>query len=102
MVTEEGKKYKLCNEEIETVISYNNAGKVATIYTCNPTKIKQLDKLCKTGQYVCVKKDEWSKTYEVDKKQIRFATKRTMTEEQRQKASDRFAEIKAKMKDKVD
>ena len=85
----------LTNYEKETTIVYNDEEKTASVYTCNKSLMRKLDKFCevKPDLYALKSRDEHSKTYIVPKKfiSIRLPAKRKeMTEEQKEIARSRF------------
>ena len=77
--------------EMETSILYNQEEKTASVYTCNPTLIRRLDKFCEQfpDQFKLETKDEHSKTYIIPKKYISIRGPKVITEEQKEKASER-------------
>ena len=84
------------NYERETTINFNDAEKVAEIYTCSRHVIFKLDKLCEKHPdlYKVKEQDDYSKTYIIPKKYISFRAPRFLTEEQKQKIKVRFENIR--------
>jgi hypothetical protein len=84
---------KLTREEMETVINFDDSSNEAIIYTSSKIVMRKLDKNCVKcpDQYKLIKEDEFSKTYITNnKKNIKFATKRILTEEQKEKLRTKF------------
>jgi uncharacterized protein (DUF2461 family) len=77
-------RYSLTNYKKETSINYNEAEKIAYIYTCRESLIRKLDKLCKEypEHFKMTNKDEHSKTYEISKKYVSIRTPRILSEKQ--------------------
>ena len=83
----------LTNYERETIITYNEADKTAQVYTCNNALIRKLDNLCaESKEFLIVREDEYSKTYELPKKYVSIRAPYKMSEEQRKKLSERAKE----------
>lgn len=61
-------KLRLTPDETETVITFDNSSKTATVYTCNKTIMKRLAK----KEYTLVDSTECSKTFTCPKKCISF------------------------------
>ena len=61
-------KLALTKYEMETVVNFNNAEKIATIFTCNKSLIGQL----KRKGYKVITEDALSTTFECPKKCISF------------------------------
>lgn len=85
----------LTKYEQETVITYNNGEKIATLYTADPLVMRKLDKLVEKDpdEYKVIKQDDCSKTYEFPKKLIGFRVTQRMTPEQREKAIARLKQF---------
>lgn len=80
--------YKLTNEEIETNINFSNATKEATIYTCNSSMIRRLDKLLEKfpNDVKLIAEDKFSKTYTVPKKWVmKIRPPKQISEEQKER-----------------
>jgi hypothetical protein len=93
--------YKLTYEEQETSVNISAADKIASIYTCIPAHIRKLDKLCEKypDHYKLETQDQYSRTYLVPKKLIRFcspAAKKILTEEQKEILRERMRRIHQK------
>lgn len=87
--------------ERETIINYNNEEKVAQVYTCNESLQRKLDKLCEEyPECTCINFDEYSKTYIVPKKWVKIRPPRKMSEENKQKASERMKQYQLQQKQK--
>lgn len=78
--------------EQETIVTYNNEEKTAEIYTCDPIVIRKLDALVEKypSCYQMIKETEESKTYSCPKKMIAFRKPVVMSDEQKEKASERL------------
>lgn len=92
---------KLTLEEQETIVNIMADDKTASIYTCIPAHIRKLDKLCEKypEQYKLESYNDYSKTYSVPKKLIRFgspAAKKNLTEEQKEILRERMKRIHQK------
>lgn len=83
--------YNLQPWERETIIRWEDENKGCEIYTCNKRLMDKLDKLCKTNpeSYMLKCCDEVSKTYLSYKKLIGFKKPVIMSDEQKQKLSER-------------
>ncbi len=78
--------YKLSKEERETIISFNEKEDKATVYTCSTQVKNRLNELSlKSSDIYRKKEDEYSQTYIIPKKIIRFTLPRELSEEDRQK-----------------
>lgn len=76
--------------EQETIISYNNEEKTATVYTCDKSLIRKLDEMArKDSTIIETTRDEYSKTYKLPKRYIKVKIPRQLSEEQRQKLAER-------------
>jgi hypothetical protein len=89
--------YKLTKYEKETLINMNDLDRMAEMYTRQGKMIKKLDKLCKKypDDFKCIDHDEYSKTYEFDKKYVSVRAPRTISDEHKEKL--RNATKKARM-----
>lgn len=86
----------LSRYERETVVTYNDEEPEATVYTCNQSLIRKLDRFCaKNNDFYCVKRDELSATYKLPRKCVSFRLPTIISEETRAKmalrAKERFA-----------
>ena len=81
--------------EMETIINYNQAEKTASIYTCDRSLMRKLDKLCSESEEITVEKeDEFSKTYILPKKWVKVRKTRQLSEEEREKLASRMRAIR--------
>lgn len=73
--------------EQETIIVFNEAEDVAEVYTHKKSWIKKLDKMCEEfSEFVKPKlKDDYSKTYYIDKKLISIRKPRVYSQEAKKK-----------------
>lgn len=77
---------KLTKYERETVISFNEKEDTATVYTCSTQVKNRLKELSlKSSDIYRVKEDEYSQTYIIPKKIIKFSLPRKLSEEEKQK-----------------
>lgn len=69
-------KNSISRYEMETHITWNAEEKIATVYTCDPTTIRKLDKLVEQcpGVYSCIWEGEnpTAKKYTVPARYVRF------------------------------
>ena len=80
---------KLSRAEQETVILYNEDEKTASVCTCSPTLIRQLDAFCVQGRAITyIRKDKYGKRYIIPKQWIRFRPPRELSDAQRNKLID--------------
>ncbi len=88
-------KYKLSRYERETTIIYNDEDSFGTVYTCNTTMIRKMDKLAlEHPESISVKyEDEVSKTYNVQKKLIGIRAPRVYSAEDRLKMQERGRQL---------
>lgn len=93
--------------EQETHISYMRDEQFAKVYTSDTTQMTKFDKRCKDfpDMWMCVSNDGYSKSYICkDKNMISARGKkstRKMTDEQREAARERMAELQAKRNSKI-
>ena len=96
-------KRTLENSERETHISWDDATRVANIFTIDPKSIRKLDKLVAQypDTYKLEREEDWHGNracfYKVPAKLIAFrkpVAARTLTEEQRKAAAKRLAQIR--------
>jgi len=79
--------YKLTNYERETIINFNEAEKMASIYTCNKVLIRKLNGFCKKRPDL-FKLDEVdlpSKTYIFPKSLVSIRCPKILTEAQKER-----------------
>lgn len=80
----------LTKYEQETIINYNQAENVASIYTCDRSLMNELDKLRqKDTAIIEVNRNDYSCTYSLPKKYIKIKIPRQLSKEQRQELSER-------------
>ena len=83
--------YKLIKEEKETIISFNEAETTANVYTCSTEVKKRLNELSlKNSDIYRVKEDEYSQTYIIPKKIIKFSFPRELSEKEKQNRAIRL------------
>lgn len=75
---------KLSRDEIETVITFNDADLFATVYTNNKSWIKKLDKHVDSLSASIISSDEYSKTYRFDKKSIKIRPPRVLSDAEKE------------------
>lgn len=91
--------------EQETTITMIRADHTANVYTCDPTVMNKMDRLCKEhpDQFKLDRYDSFSKWYIVDKSSIKFHAKKEYSDEQKAKlsqaAKERFSKINSKPAD---
>lgn len=83
--------------EQETIVNFNAAEDIASVYTADPVYMRKLDKLCEREpmSYKLVKQDKDGKWYKMPKRLVRFATTRIMTDEQKEAAAERMRKMQA-------
>ena len=83
---------KLSREEQETIITFNAKDKNATIYTRDPTVMREVDSLVigYPDVFRCVAKSDIDKTYEMPKTAVSYRKPRKLSEEQRKVARERI------------
>ena len=86
---------RIPKEEQETIINFNAKDKMATVYTRDPTFMKQMDKL--VGEYPdvfrCKSVSEVDRVYEVPAGSVTFRKPRKLSDEQREAARKRIKSI---------
>ena len=89
---------KLNREEQETIITFNAKYKNATIYTRDPTVMREVDSLVigYPDVFKCVAMSDIDKTYEMPKTAVSYRKPRKLSEEQRAKARERIRKINSK------
>ena len=83
---------KLSREEQETIITFNAKDKNATIYTRDPTVMREVDSLVigYPDIFKCVAESDIDKTYEMPKTAVSYRKPRRLSEEQREDARKRM------------
>lgn len=86
---------KLTREEQETIITFNAKDKNATIYTRDPTVMREVDSLVigYPDVFKCVAMSDIDKTYEMPKTAVSYRKPRRLSEEQREMARKRIGKI---------
>ena len=92
--------YKLTNYERETIINFNEAEKMASIYTCNKALIRKLNGFCKKRPdlYRLDEVDLPSKTYIFPKKLVSVRCPKRLTEAQKEQFRKMGLELSARNK----
>jgi len=82
-------KYQLTKAERETIITYDEEGPMATVYTCNRAKIRQMDAYCaKYKDYSLISRDEYSSTYTMPKRYVLTGHPSDISDETRARRSE--------------
>ena len=86
---------KLSREEQETIITFNAKDKNATIYTRDPTVMREVDSLVigYPDIFKCVAESDIDKTYEMPKTAISYRKPRRLSVEQREQARERIKKV---------
>jgi hypothetical protein len=86
---------RIPKEEQETIINFNAKNKIATVYTRDPTFMKQMDKLVSEypDTFRCKYVSEVDRVYEVTAASVTFRKPRRLTNEQREAARKRIKSI---------
>ena len=86
---------KLSREEQETIITFNAKDKNATIYTRDPTVMREVDSFVigYPDVFRCVAKSDIDKTYEMPKTAVSYRKPRKLSEEQRKQARERIKKV---------
>ena len=89
---------KLNREEQETIITFNAKYKNATIYTRDPTVMREVDSLVigYPDVFKCVAMSDIDKTYEMPKTAVSYRKPRRLSENQREGARERMRKINGK------
>ena len=89
---------KLTREEQETIITFNAKDKNATIYTRDPTVMREVDSLVirYPDVFKCVAMSDIDKTYEMPKTAVSYRKPRRLSENQREGARERMRKINGK------
>lgn len=91
--------YNLSKTERETIILFNEAETTATVYTCNTQVKNRLKELSlKSSEVYRENGDEYSQTYVIPKKIIRFGLPRELSEDQKKKRAINLQQNIAKHK----
>ena len=89
---------RIPREEQETIINFNAKDKTATVYTRDPTFMKQMDIL--VGEYPdtfrCRSVSEVDRVYEVPAASVTFRKPRRLSDKQRKEARERMKHMKDK------
>jgi len=77
-------KYQLTKAERETIITYDEEGIMATIYTCHKPLKRKLESCCaKNKGFKLVSWDEYSSTYEIPKQYVSIRCPKVISDEKR-------------------
>ena len=93
---------KLSKEEQETIITFNVKDKNATLYTRDPTVMREVDSLVigYPDVFKCVAESDIDKTYEMPKTAVSYRKPRKISDIQRTKAKERMMKLNHKYGDK--
>ena len=88
----------LNREEQETIINYNAAERIATVYTRDKTVMRRLDALVieYPEHYRLIGETDIDKTYEMPKSFVSYRKPRRLSDEQREAARERLRRTVAK------
>ena len=83
---------RIPREEQETIINFNAKDKIATVYTRDPTFMKQMDILVKEypDTFRCRSVSEVDRVYEVPATSVTFRKPRKLSNKQREAARERL------------
>ena len=86
---------KMTRYEQETIINFNAAEKIATLYTRDPAVIRKMDSLVTEypNTFKQVGETSIDKTYEMPKSAVTYRKPRSLSEEQREAAKMRIGII---------
>ena len=89
---------KLSREEQETIITFNAKDKNATIYTRDPTVMREVDSLVigYPDIFKCVAESDIDKTYEMPKTAISYRKPRKLSDERRNQVREAMKMINSK------
>ncbi len=89
---------KLTREEQETIITFNAKNKNATIYTRDPTVMREVDSLVigYPDVFKCVGESDIDKTYEMPKTAVSYRKPRRLSKKQKEGARERMRKINSK------
>jgi hypothetical protein len=90
--------YRLTRAETETILSFDDSGAEAVVYTCNTSMMKKLQTMMENPECHLWREDAFSQTYRIPKSWITIRPKRIVPEEQRQRMATVFRERMAKAK----
>lgn len=84
--------YRLSRYEMETTINFNAKDPFATLYSCDKSVIRRMDKMVEEfpDLFTCIKETSISKTYQFPKKYAMPKRPRILSEEQREKMRERL------------
>ena len=87
---------RIPKEEQETIINFNAKDKIATVYTRDPTFMKQMDILVREypDTFRCRSVSEVDRVYEVPAASVTFRKPRKLSSEQRKEAGERAKKLK--------
>lgn len=85
---------KLTREEQETIITFNAKDKNATIYTRDPTVMREVDSLVigYPDVFKCVAESDIDKIYKMPKTAVSYRKPRKLSDEQRKQRSAKMKE----------
>jgi len=82
-------KYQLTKSERETIITHDEGGPMATIYTCHKPLIRKLESCCaKNKGFILVSEDYYGSTYKIPKWYVSIRCPKEITDEKRAKLAD--------------
>lgn len=86
---------RIPKEEQETIINFNAKDKIATVYTRDPTFMKQMDKLVReySDTFRCKSVSEVDRVYEVPAAAVTFRKPRKFTDLQRNQKKQMMMEF---------
>lgn len=89
----------ISREEQETIVNYNAAEQIATVYTRDKTVMRRLDALVIDfpDYYRLIGETDIDKTYEMPKSFVSYRKHRRLSEEQREAARERVKALKSKI-----
>ncbi len=89
----------ISREEQETIVNYNAAEQIATVYTRDKTVMRRLDALVIDfpDYYRLIGETDIDKTYEMPKSFVSYRKPRRLSEEQREAARERVKALKSKI-----
>lgn len=89
----------ISREEQETIVNYNAAEQIATVYTRDKTVMRRLDALVIDfpDYYRLIGETDIDKTYEMPKSFVSYRKPRRLSEEQREAARERVKALKSKV-----
>lgn len=79
-------------EELETIITFNEAEKTASVYSCSPRYIEKMKKLAESepDKVKLIKQDANGADFIVPKSWVKIRPPRKISDEQRQAAAERL------------